>query len=67
MKIKLNQQDEELSEKNVKIKELQHQLHHQNLPNTNKTLVGCQTEKVGIYLLNDLHKLYGYDSFVVVV
>ena len=46
MKVKINQQDEELSEKNVRIEKLQHQL-----------LVGSQTETVGIYLLNNFHKL----------
>ena len=60
MKMKINQQDEELSEKNVRIEQLQHQLQlHQKLPNTNKTSVGSQTEKVGIYSMDN--------SFVVVV
>ena len=65
MKVKINQQDEELSEKNVRIEELQHQL-HQNLLNTNKTLVGSRTEKVGVFYLIIFIK-YRYNCFVVVV
>ena len=47
MKISINQLDQELSEKDAKIKELQQQL-KQESPSTNKISLDSQTEKVGI-------------------
>ena len=57
MKIKINQLDEEVSEKNVKMQQLKtenDQLHHQLVnrhqepTSVNKISVGCQTRKVSI-------------------
>ena len=54
MKIKINQLDEEVIEKNVKMQQLNDQLLHQLVsrqqesPSANKILVGSQTNKVGI-------------------
>ena len=62
MKIKINQLDEEVIEKNVKMQQLHDQLHHQLVnrhqesPTANKISVGSQTKQVGIigYVLNIL-------------
>ena len=60
MKIKINQLDEEVNEKNVKIQQfkmendqLHHQLvsRHQEPSSVNKISVGCQTKKVGIKVM----------------
>ena len=57
MKIKINQLDEEVNEKNVKMQQFKtevDQLHHQLVnrqqepPSANKLSVGSQTIKVGI-------------------
>ena len=63
MRIKINQLDEEVNEKNVKMQQfktevdqLHHQLvsRHQEPTSANKISVGCQTnsEKVGIIVCN---------------
>ena len=61
MKMKINQLDEELNEKNVKNKQLKtevDQLHHQLVnrhqepTSLNKISVGCQTRKVRILICN---------------
>ena len=60
MKITINQLDEEVNEKNVKMQQfktevdqLHHQLvsRHQEPTSTNKISVGCQTKKVGINIM----------------
>ena len=60
MKIKINQLDEEVNEKNVKMQQfktevdqLHHQLvgRHQEPTSTNKISVGSQTKKVGINIM----------------
>ena len=56
MKIKINQLDDEVNEKNVKMQQLKtknNQLHHQLVihqkpTSVNKISVGCQTRKVSI-------------------
>ena len=57
MKIKINQLDEEVNEKNIKVQQFKtenDQLHHQLVnrnqepTSVNKISVGCQTRKVSI-------------------
>ena len=67
MKIKINQLDEEVNEKNVKVQQLKtevSQLHHQLVSrhqeptSVNKISVGCQTrEKVSIIVTDRTGKL----------
>ena len=51
MKIKINQLDEEVNEKNLKVKQLKtevDQLHHQLVNRHQEPTHGCQTRKVSV-------------------